>query len=400
MTVYGPATGNYSSKSILLARKANKASAGDQIINGKFVDNTGGTNNYTNGSKASKKQAQTDSGSSSMVKDIQRAYEAKEAALQAGLKTQLADIKQSSDENRSDVYTNSRLSAIGNNERLASQGLAGNLYTDPSSGQSETSRIAQNVALGNDINAANRQQISLENAAKQAVLTSSADNQLAMAQTIAQLKQQEREEAKADLATTKAEYAQNVGQFYGDFQAEINKVASDGDSSNDWQLGYLGTARQSKIQSQNAAEAEAEQQAFENQLKALETEYKINKPYYNPNTGKSSRGGGSGGSSRKSSSSSKPTLTAAQAKEALTAGSDKKRVINDTTVAAYNYYYGTNYQAIGGQLVNERRADAFGQLDFLAQASPNQQAFKEHVNNFIKAGRISKSDYEAWLKTK
>ena len=76
------------------------------------------------------------------------------AALQAGydaqansIAAQAAKLKEQYNTSRNDVYTNSRLSAIGNNERLAARGLAGNLYDYARSGTSETSRIAQDVAM-------------------------------------------------------------------------------------------------------------------------------------------------------------------------------------------------------------------------------------------------------------
>lgn len=50
------------------------------------------------------------------------------------------------------AYTASRVSALGNNEQLAAQGLAGNAYTAPKSGYGETSRIYQDVALQNNLN--------------------------------------------------------------------------------------------------------------------------------------------------------------------------------------------------------------------------------------------------------
>jgi hypothetical protein len=48
--------------------------------------------------------------------------------------------------------------------------------------------------------------------------------------------------------TEQQQYANNVGRFYQDFQAEINKVQGDNDPSNDWQIPMLQSARQQKIQ--------------------------------------------------------------------------------------------------------------------------------------------------------
>lgn len=66
---------------------------------------------------------------------------------------QQAGIDQGYNAANAQAYGNARLSALGNNEAMASQGLTGNAYAAPQSGYSESSRIAQNAALGNNINA-------------------------------------------------------------------------------------------------------------------------------------------------------------------------------------------------------------------------------------------------------
>lgn len=78
------------------------------------------------------------------------------AALGNTLKGQYDDV-------RGQAYTNARTSALGNNESLAALGLAGDAYGGPQSGYSETSRVAQDTALGNALNAANRQEQSARN---------------------------------------------------------------------------------------------------------------------------------------------------------------------------------------------------------------------------------------------
>lgn len=105
------------------------------------------------------------------------------------------------------------------------------------------------------------------------------------------------------LQDNKSEYGNTVGQFYNDYQAEIDKVKNDGDPSNDWQINILGAARQQKIRelqeleqamtaASSTAEAKAIQQKFENDLKQKQyeldlkkTNYDTNKPYYSPNSG-------------------------------------------------------------------------------------------------------------------
>jgi hypothetical protein len=80
------------------------------------------------------------------------------ANSKAKLESQKPQIQQQANDLRSQVYTNARVSAIGNNEKLANEGLAGALYAGPQSGVSESSRIKQDTAMGNDINSVSRQE--------------------------------------------------------------------------------------------------------------------------------------------------------------------------------------------------------------------------------------------------
>lgn len=85
---------------------------------------------------------------------------------------------------------------------------------------------------------------------------------------------------------TISDFTDTMGQFSNDFQAQINVLENDGDTSNDWQIPYLNQARNEKIASMNAAAAEKEQQDFENNLKLQQVNYQTSKPYYKPTSGK------------------------------------------------------------------------------------------------------------------
>lgn len=272
----------------------------------------------------------------SYMQDIQKAYEARQKAMQEGLNTQLGEIKTMSDDNRSQTYVNSRLSAIGNNERLANQGLAGGLYGNPTSGKSESSRIQQDVALGNNINAVNRQQASLEAQARNAVATGLADNQLEMAKTIAQLRQQQAQNERAEFTNT-------IGAYGQDYMQEILNVQNDGDPSNDWKIPYLQSARNSKISGIEQSKAEAEQQAFENQLKLMETQYKVNKPYYKASSGSS----GSGVTTL-----AKPKITYSQAKKIWDDGNYSQEIAD-----ALQYYTNTQWRTPSYEDADKRLAN-------------------------------------------
>lgn len=112
-------------------------------------------------------------------KQLQAYKQALQASYDAqanSIANEVAKSRQQYVGNRNDTYTNARLSAIGNNERLAAKGLAGNLYDYARSGASETSRIAQDVAMRKNIagidqaqiNAQNEFQLALINAQKEA----------------------------------------------------------------------------------------------------------------------------------------------------------------------------------------------------------------------------------------
>lgn len=106
----------------------------------------------------------------------QKALQANYDAQANSIANQLEQSRQQYIGNRNNAYTNARLSAIGNNERLAALGLAGNLYDYARSGTSETSRITQDVNLRKNIagidqaqiNAQNELQLALINAQKEA----------------------------------------------------------------------------------------------------------------------------------------------------------------------------------------------------------------------------------------
>jgi hypothetical protein len=88
----------------------------------------------------------------------------------------------------------------------------------------------------------------------------------------------ENELAKTKYADTQAanertNYQNTVGQFYNDYQAEINRVQNDGDPSNDWQISILAAARQQKIReleeikkAESAATAKAEESQKQKQV--------------------------------------------------------------------------------------------------------------------------------------
>ena len=183
------------------------------------------TQNYDNIAKARK--AALDS-----------AYEAQKATIDA----QRPQLEQQYQNLRSQTYANARLNAIGNNEALAANGLAGNLYSAPTSGYSETSRIAENNALRNALASANQQQ---------ALATTALDNQILQAGLT---RDQAYQSQLADLEAQRLNAAQTENQFAAQYNLNVqqaNDAAAQQARQNALnELQYFG-----KIISQGAADA-------------------------------------------------------------------------------------------------------------------------------------------------
>ena len=94
------------------------------------------------------------------------------------------------------------------------------------------------------------------------------------------------------LANEKSEFANTIGAYSNDYQAEINRVQGNNDASDDWKVPYLQAARQKKILDMQNAQAAADQQAFENQLALDKLAISSSKSY---RSGKRSKGGNDGG---------------------------------------------------------------------------------------------------------
>lgn len=105
------------------------------------------------------------------------------------LNAQLPEIKNTYDAQRNQTYRNARATALGNNEGLAARGLAGNAYTAPVTGYSETSRIAETNALRNALNALNLQQQGQENTIGKEIRQAGYSRDAALAEALANIEQ-------------------------------------------------------------------------------------------------------------------------------------------------------------------------------------------------------------------
>jgi hypothetical protein len=77
-----------------------------------------------------------------------------------------------------------------------------------------------------------------------------------------------KKDAQAETDRARQEWLGTIGQFGQDYTAEMNRVRDDGDTSNDWQLGYLQAARQDKLAGMGTAQAKADKDAYDNAMEA------------------------------------------------------------------------------------------------------------------------------------
>jgi hypothetical protein len=105
-------------------------------------------------------------------------------------------------------------------------------------------------------------------AMQNAINQMNADREFAMQQAVQEweIKRANQERQKAAEDAAKQEWLTTIGQYSNDYQAQINAVQNDGDTSNDWQIPYLQAARNQKVAGMESSAAEAAQQDFENQL--------------------------------------------------------------------------------------------------------------------------------------
>lgn len=198
----------------------------------------------------------------------------------ANLDTAQYNIGQSFYDQRNQAAGASDVGAYNYGQKAAALGIEGNAAMQPEiyrnvGLQNALSRLgaseaAQNAEIqqqratllnnyNSDLDAANQTYAT-------GALAAGADSD--MARLSAQIQAMKEQAAKADKQTAadRQMFLDTIGQYSNDYQAQYDKVANDGDPSNDWQLNYLSAARQDKIRELEAAKAAQQQQDFENAL--------------------------------------------------------------------------------------------------------------------------------------
>ena len=126
--------------------------------------------------------------------ELIKANAAYTALMAQDYEAQSRSIEEQADRSRANAYAAARVSAIGNNEKMAARGLAGGLYQRAQSGESETSRVAQDIALRSNLTAIDLDQDDTLAQLNREVLSLRAQGRLQEAELLAQ-----KAEALADL---------------------------------------------------------------------------------------------------------------------------------------------------------------------------------------------------------
>jgi len=94
------------------------------------------------------------------------------------------------------------------------------------------------------------------------------------------------------------DFLDTINQYAGDFQAQINKVANDGSTSNDWQLAYLKIGKMQKVSDQLVAEAEYDAAKAKADALALYQSNQLDLQWFNATTSRISASGSATGTSK------------------------------------------------------------------------------------------------------
>lgn len=315
-TVYGPATGNYSSQSIRTARKTG-GSGGSKLTQTstgwQYTPDTSGYEERISGN-ALGSRALSNSGANSYYNDylsqqqeaLRQAQKAQEEAArqrtQAAVYANNAYIPQvnaQTDKQLQQAYISAQQAKSSAPQSLAAMGYTGGATESSLLGldtnyqnQRNNLETSRNTSL--DQIRQNANQIQASGDASLADLASQyySQNAAAAANAAQMAQQQSNWQAQFDAqqkAQEKQDFANTANAYYSNFQARINTLQNDGDTSNDWQIPILQANREQKILDQQELARQQAQQTLENAQNQQQIDYQTGKPYYNPKTGTGSK---------------------------------------------------------------------------------------------------------------
>lgn len=180
-----------------------------------------------------------------------------------GIKDEIGSLENLYDEQKSKIYRNARLSAIGNNEKLAQQGLSKGLYDIPSSGYGEIARANLDAALQNNINSAESQKQKKISELNQKIREALDDGEYKKAQ---------------NLVDTAYKYDFEINEQYNndrDYEFEKNKEAYKNEKD---KINFLEAQKQKEFENKIALEKlELEKSLNAGRISKTEYENKLSK---------------------------------------------------------------------------------------------------------------------------
>lgn len=106
------------------------------------------------------------------------------------------------------------------------------------------------------------------------------------------------------------DFLDTINQYAGDFQSQINKIANDGNTSNDWELPYLKVAKMQKVSDQLVAQAESDAVKAKADALALYQSNQLDLQWFNATTQRINAAGSATGTTKAYAPSTAKTGTA------------------------------------------------------------------------------------------
>lgn len=225
---------------------------------------------------AQKQSSLTATSNEDLINQLYKAREeAQLSALRGAINKQVSDYEEEiekipgeyqSVKNQSEVNRYKSKKAL--KESMANAGL-----TESGLGRSE--KLNLNATYDNNLSEINTAEANAVAELRKAIADTKASGSLQETQII---NENTAERLAAQLEAEQQRVAQEREDFLGqlqsgawsnDYQQRIDEISGDGDDSNNWMIPYLQGYRENKIAAQEAAAAEAEQQAFENQISLI-----------------------------------------------------------------------------------------------------------------------------------
>ncbi len=222
------------------------------------------------------------------IRGLQSTYETSLANMKNALDSSLLDIgtrqsglKDTYYKKRNEAAAASDVGAMNFAQYMAARGIKGSAGGMP--------EIYRNVGLQGTLNSLNQSEAqanldienqrynlkntyntnaaNLANALQKDLYSASKERDISFLSEYMNKLKSDEQRAREEEERARQEWIGNTDQFYADYQAEIDRVANNGDPSDDWQIPYLRAERERKIREQEAAARAAAQLEEENRMR-------------------------------------------------------------------------------------------------------------------------------------